>query len=46
MSEKSQRIVEKLEAVAENAVDYVIEHPIKALIVSFAACKIMKWLKD
>ena len=46
MSEKMDKVIDKLEGVAEKTVDYVTEHPVKTLLVSFVVLKIIKWLRD
>jgi len=46
MTEKMNKIVEKLEGAMDKTLDYVTEHPIKTLIIAFVIAKLIKWFKD
>lgn len=46
LTEKLNKLGEKLMAELEKAVDYIAEHPIKALIVGFVVFKLLKWFKE
>lgn len=42
----NEKILKKLELAGEKLVDYVLDHPIKTLIIGYVLITVTKWFKE